>query len=397
MTTVAINRVNQDQTVLELMQTGKSETSCNLRVNLLDDKLNYMFAVNSLSVPLNRAPLNPVKVYTELFRVRRRNVGASSIVNAQLDLPDWATFAITPNQFFDIGDLVRKIANFARGFNIQQSLAGMEDIREYGGDANEPSDQAALDADDTLDALEALDVDEMEPGGAVEGGFPFIQIRLSADASLRFVGSQHFWNNFVIRFSSYGAALLGFQGILEDNYLAFTADALGRAERGGWRANDAPRTILKTGLEQEAIADGLHPLYQSADQRVKITVESHLPMASNISIVDQTESVDRTIAEKYFENKLETIVVFDDSGVFKNSIIKSKLYSGQVSFIKKSDVHVDWYKLLTAYALRFFRFYLYITYRKWDGTKNTFKLDKQLLEVPKNKYWDMSIKFVSEV
>ena len=129
MTTVAINRVNQDQTVLELMQTGKSETSCNLRVNLLDDKLNYMFAVNSLSVPLNRAPLNPVKVYTELFRVRRRNVGASSIVNAQLDLPDWATFAITPNQFFDIGDLVRKIANFARGFNTQQSLAGLEDIR----------------------------------------------------------------------------------------------------------------------------------------------------------------------------------------------------------------------------------------------------------------------------
>ena len=104
-----------------------------------------------------------------------------------------------------------------------------------------------------------------------------------------------------------------------------------------------------------------------------------------------------TLFRSYFENKLETIVAFDNDGVFQKSIIKSKLYSGQVSFIKKSDVHLDWYKLLSAYSLRFFRFYLYITYRKWDGTHNTWKLDKQLLEVPDNKYWDMTIKFVSEV
>ena len=78
MTQVAINRVGTDSTVLELMQTGSSETSANLRHALLDDKLNYSFSVVALSVPLNRAPIHPVSETTELFRVERRNVGQNN-------------------------------------------------------------------------------------------------------------------------------------------------------------------------------------------------------------------------------------------------------------------------------------------------------------------------------
>ena len=130
MTSVAINRVGSDQTVLELIQTGKSETSCSLQHYLLDDKLSYMFSVTSLSVPLNRAPINPVGGFTELFRVRRRNVGRSSIVDAQLDLVGaWSQFGVHANQFFDVSALVRAVANWARGFNREISLLGLEDLR----------------------------------------------------------------------------------------------------------------------------------------------------------------------------------------------------------------------------------------------------------------------------
>ena len=116
-----------------------------------------------------------------------------------------------------------------------------------------------------------------------------------------------------------------------------------------------------------------------------------------MSVIDQKETVDRTICEKFFENKLETSILFDDSGAYESATMKNALYSAQVAFIKKSDLHTEWLKLMTALDLRFFRFYLYITYRVWDTAANRFKLTEKLLDVPENKYWDMSIKFVSEV
>ena len=394
MTSVAINRVGSDQTTLELLQTGSSETSVSLRHYLLDDTLSYMFSVSALSVPLNRAPINPVQVATELFRVRRRNVG--TIVETNMDLAGgFPIFMIQPNQFFDVSALVRAIANWARGFNKAMSLLGLDDLRPYGGDFNADDEEDA--EVEPLDALVALDEDDIHPEtGDVPGGYPFLNIKLSSDGVLQIVGTNHFWNNFVIRFSKYGAALLGFADTLDGDYLLYTQDLLTDVpELGNWV--DATGMIVDGDLLSEVVAKARHPVYQSADQRVKISVESHLPMISNLSIVDQVETVDRTICDKYFENKLETSIRFDDTGTYKESTMKTKLYSGQVAFIKKSDRHTEWLKLLTAYELRYFRFHLFITYRTWDNTNNRFKLTKKLLEVPENKYWDMTIKFVSEV
>ena len=142
MTSVAINRIGTDQVILELMQTGSSETSCNLRHTLLDDKLSYMFTVDNLSVPLNRAPINPVAGHTELFRVLRRNQGRSSLVEGQVDLLPYSVFAIQQNQFFDVSALVRAIATWGRGFNREMSLIGLEDLRDFGGEHDAGTDYA---------------------------------------------------------------------------------------------------------------------------------------------------------------------------------------------------------------------------------------------------------------
>jgi hypothetical protein len=100
------------------------------------------------------------------------------------------------------------------------------------------------------------------------------------------------------------------------------------------------------------------------------------------------------IAEKFFESKLETSSSFAEDGSFQDLTIKSQLYSGQVSFIRKSDSTVEWFKLLTSYEIRYFRFHLNIWNRMW--VNNAWKVVKKKLIVPENKYWAMTIKFVSE-
>ena len=146
--------------------------------------------------------------------------------------------------------------------------------------------------------------------------------------------------------------------------------------------------------DAEVVAES--PLYQTVDQRIKISVESHLPMASNIAISDEKETVDRTICEKYFENHLESTVQFDSDGTFQSQDLSTRVYSGQYSFIRKSDRRTQWHKLLTAYELRFFRFHIYITYRLYDAATDRWYLKKQFLDIPDDKYWSMTLHFISE-
>ena len=398
MTSVQINKSGTDQTTIEFMQTGSSETSVSLRHNLLDDKLNYMFTVSNLSVPLNNAPISPVKTETELFRVMRRNVGLSVEAGAGnfvslLPDPNGAIFTISPdNKFSGVSELVRSLTNWGRGFNRNMSLLGMQNLANYG--ALPDADMDDLEDDyPYLQVLPPLTVEQFDPAVG-PGPYNLISFKITPDGSLEIVGTPNFWNNFVLQFTDYGANVLGLQDVVINRFISYSL--VGGEIVRLWYEENAPFTIRPGELFQEVRASASHPLYQVADQRVKISVTSHLPMASNIVIIDQTESVDRTIAEKYFENKLETIVSFDDDGVFSSQTLKNILYSGQVNFIKKSDVHTEWFRLLTAFELRYMRYHLNIHYREWSNTTNTWVLTKRKLEVPENKYWEMSIRFVSD-
>ena len=57
-------------------------------------------------------------------------------------------------------------------------------------------------------------------------------------------------------------------------------------------------------------------------------MEWHGPSANNIVIDDERETVDRTIAQAYFESKLENQIRFNESGVFENMTMQSSMFSG---------------------------------------------------------------------
>ena len=114
-------------------------------------------------------------------------------------------------------------------------------------------------------------------------------------------------------------------------------------------------------------------------------------------IREEKETVNRFICEVFFQNRVKSSVTFDEDGNFQDQTLTNILYTGMFPFIKKSDNNKQWNKLLTSYALRYFRFAIHITYRSYDSAKNKWTFKTKPLPIDKSKYWDFSLRFLSLV
>ena len=388
MTAVQI-KAGTDYVELELTQNDSYETSCYLKENILDNALNYHFAVTELNVPLHGTPIFPITTSQILFRVHRRNVGSLSRLSVAgeqaidfidniiplVGADDVSVYSIYPeHSFFDCGDFVKDIGRWVRMFNYGASLAGVA-----GNTHGQMGDLPVKTADD-----------------ARNDPYEFLRLSLTCDGSILLEMFPIFSNNFIFEFSSYGATLLGIdRSLLLNNLLAFTLlQAPTRTEAKVFL--DGGGLIIPGGILQEIIIDTTSPLFESADQRVKLSVESHLPVSSNIEILNEKQTINRDIAEIFFTNQIETETKYDESGNFSGLSLSSKLYSGQHSMIRRSHQHNQWNKLLTAFELPYLRFQLYVTYRLWDTNNERWKLQRQKMNIPQGTFWIMNIRFVSD-
>ena len=423
MSNFVVNKHGLDQVTLEFTTTGSSEASINLRDALLDEKLDYVFCVDHLNCPLDSVPITNI-INKELFRVERRNVGLGAPaaiahglnVAANTALAD-AVFVYTLNRkFYDVPSFVRDLNNWARGVEQFLTIQGMNDFRTYGGDSNAISALASI-----VPPLRALAPRTLV---AIQGGlgyYDFIRFRLTVDGTLVLELSHDFINNFIIKFGGrLGGEVLGLGsnisavvrnlitvnpapagGLLQgpaqtDYYLAVTNGVMTTAAWLQDTANGA--NIIQPGGNLSGITvHSEHSLYTVMDQRVKISLSSHLPMLNSIFIKEQKETVDRSILEVFFTNKIQTSVKFDDQGIFTEQQITNKLYAGQYPFVKKTDIGKQWHKLLTVYDLRFFRFHIHITYRTYKSATDEWVFKTTRLPVGDTKYWDFSLRFLSEV
>jgi hypothetical protein len=69
--------------------------------------------------------------------------------------------------------------------------------------------------------------------------------------------------------------------------------------------------------------------------------------------------------------------------------------TGQHSFIKKTNPSKHWVSLQTSYDLRFYRFNLFVTYRRFKNSK--FIFTRQQYPIAKDQSWDLSVEFVSKL
>jgi hypothetical protein len=68
-----------------------------------------------------------------------------------------------------------------------------------------------------------------------------------------------------------------------------------------------------------------------------------------------------------------------------------------MNMIRKSDQYHSWTKLLNSFDTKFFRFYIWMTYRIFNDATNKWAIQTKLLDVDDNDYWLFQIRFVSDV
>ena len=289
--------------------------------------------------------------------------------------PAISTFSISPSRpQYSVSEFVQALQQYCENLNRSLTTGGL-DNEFFGLPIGAAVDPVAI-------ATEA-DVKR------------YLDIIASCDSSLLFTPGENFFQYFVLEFTAYGASILGIK--LDDlhkqgdvYFLAPTGDSYSTAP---FDANGAWVDSANTD-DSNPIFTAHHPVYSTADQRVKVSISSHLPLLSNVLINNEKQSSERDIAEAYFENQVKSEVRYSD-GVFSTRLI-SKVYSGQASMIRKHDSHHQWNKLLSSYRLRYMRFFLFVTYRDYQVATNTFVLRKMPVTVNAHDYWNFTIKFVSD-
>ena len=120
-------------------------------------------------------------------------------------------------------------------------------------------------------------------------------------------------------------------------------------------------------------------------------------MLSNMVVREGLQTNDRNICEVFFDNEISSTVEFDDEGVFSQQQLSNKVYCGQFPMIRKDTVYKEWQKLLFSFNLRFFRFHIFTTYRAYDSAKDVWRFVTEALAVDDDKYYDFTLRFLSEV
>jgi hypothetical protein len=306
-----------------------------------------------------------------------------------------SAYSITPDKpLYSPAEFLQDLSAWCNVFNVEQTIEGITPAHYGGADTFVLVD--IQDADGNI--TESVAEQETRLRSGVEQPFQLLRVNFTADGQLELVGSALFWNNFTIRVTNYMMALMGLDptGVTSlggAQYLQFTGDS--------------PNTpFTNPGLNDQILAGQnvvshtlrtVVPIFQSCDQRVKVSVQSDLSYPSNVRIENEKEGRDRDICSGFFTNEVHSEITFVPHRGLQGISLHSLIYNGQHPFIKKTDHQHTWNRLLSSYDLRLLRFYLRVTYRDFHETDNKFTLSTKAMKVSDNDYWQMAVRFVSNV
>jgi hypothetical protein len=303
-------------------------------------------------------------------------------------------YYVSPNKpFFNAGELVHDLSNWCNIFNVEQTIAGITQ-QHYGG-----ADVLAI-ADVIVNGQVAQTIAEQVAAlrAGQERPQVFLEVKFTADASLELIGSTLFWNNFTIQCTNYMIAMFGldktqFQTVGGAKYLQQTNDS----SQNAFTNPNANHVILAGGNLVAHTVRTVVPIYQSAEQRVKVSVQSDLSYNSNVKIENETEGRDRDICSGFFTNQITSKIRFDENRNLSGITIASTIYNGQFAFIRKTDRQHKWNRLMSSFDVRLLRFYLRVMYRDFNEIQNKYILSTKDVKIPENAFWQMVVRFVSNV
>lgn len=445
MTEVILNRTGGDIVDLQVTQVGSEEATVVLKDPLLRGDKDYKFAVTEWSIPLQNIDMfGFLTETTELFTIQRRTVRAqhterstqqqafeTTVTANAVDfgametlirteenvrtgggyyfddddqapladrigaireaLQDLFTVVPTPTfipfstysllrgrKFYDVNQFVKSLSEFARVFSEQLLKTGINDVH-FGN---------------TFDANGDHDEELIDTGAETFDGFhdeQLLKISLTCDGNLMFIGHRFFWDNFTIRFTNLGAALLGVDtNQLTERSLVVTGDVVNATFTG------VGDLIVGGGNDLTIASQSTVSLFQTSECRIKCALESHLPVQSGIEVRDEKETNNREIASAFFLNDVRVTTNWDASGSLNHYSLQSNVFVGQFPLIQSSGRIKQWNRLLTPYNLQFFRFFINVHWRYFSDQEGVWKVLIKRASISPQDYWSMKIRFVSD-
>jgi len=357
---VKINSHAVDQVTLDFITQGSNEASLMAQETPLDNSIDYIFAVEELTVPTAGIPIFAPGTNELLLNIKKRQTGVAPALFAATEYNN--TFSVSDaRKIYDVATFTSEVAKWANKFSLRRIAGGMLT-------ANYDGNTIAAGAD-----IDLLD------------------INLDGSGRLQFVGSSYFWDRFVIEPSAYGIKLLHLENIVSNGVISVTQILQVRSTE----------TLVANGVavaggntSTVTLASSL-PIYTSLDHRAELQLTTDLNIPNQIEIRDGIQIVDRNIVRVPFVNEAKTTLKIKDQRFSGEMSIQTKTYSGRYPFIKKTDRSKNWVSLNASFELRYFRFQLLCSYRYFDA--GVFKLKRVPVPISADDFWELGIRFVSIV
>lgn len=375
MTDVTLNRHGVDHVAFTMTTTGSSVASATLDKLLLDPTKEYVLRVNELNAPTSGIPLfgfdsAGVPINTPLFVIRKRVVGTNT-----------AQFNTSPNFSTDFGT-VFTTQNVITNHVFYTAASFITSLAKHGNNFTQQQDAIGV-------------------GGApANSQHEYLRIRLNGDGGVEWVGSSTFWENFAIKFTEYGKVLLGVAPYLDENLtmsvttLADYSITHNMYDANGLiadTANDPAYRVTASTLRLTSPTS----IFKHLDHRYFVSLETDLMVQSQIKVVDGKETIDRTIAKKFFSSPAKVLIQSSDGLLSDDIDFEISTVLGQHSFIKKTEPSRHWVTLKSSYELRYFRCHLYITYRRFQDGK--FVMTRRKYPISQDDSYTLGLEFVSKV
>ena len=179
-----------------------------------------------------------------------------------------------------------------------------------------------------------------------------------------------------------------------------TITATGNVQRSIFDVAGNVIDLVNDPVYQEAQTNirltGDYSLFKNLEHRYFVSVETDLLTTSNVQVVDGKQSTDRSIAKVYFPTECKVLFESEDGILREDVDMEITTRVGQHAFIKKTAPSLQWTSLQTSYDLRFYRFHLYITYRRFQDD-GTYKFTRFHYPIQPEEDWNLSVEFVSKI
>jgi hypothetical protein len=370
MTSVRLNREGTDLVELKLETTGSNFCHFMSENNLLNSDLTYIYGLTDLNVDTSKLTIFPPATDDVLLTIKKRHLGDALNVLADADVSP--TFSITPGgeKFYDSTSFIAKLSTYANTFSEQLDDVGIT-VADHGGGG--------------------VDIAAHVQDGE---GIPYLKIGIGASGRLEIDGIAQFWDHFVIVLSDYALKLFHYSHLAVNNTLSVTRSANDGVYHYNALLDNAQLVVAGNNLTNSVVR-AQKSILTFLDQRLFLTVETHLSTKKNLKVLDGEEKTDSGIARVPFLNEATSTIYSRDGALVDDISLTTKSYAGRVSFLNKTRPVTQWNHLISSYEQKLFRFQLYCIYNVFaDGVFSQVKKDVPFY---KDGSWDMTIRFINRL